>query len=78
MEQITFFTRLGQAIMGASRAIYLFKSCGHCTLGRKVLIRFITFINGANTLKRIHRAVREDEGPLGRTRGVTPLPYFVQ
>lgn len=57
MEQITFFTRLGQAIMGASRAVYLFKSCGHCTLGRKVVIRLITFINGANTLKRIHRAV---------------------
>lgn len=59
MEQMTFFTRLGQAILSASRTMYMFKSCAHCTLGRKLLIRLITMVNGAHALQRIHRAVRQ-------------------
>eukprot|EP00903_Cladosiphon_okamuranus_P018038 g16600.t1 len=56
MEQITFFTRLGQAILSASRTMYMFKSCSHCAFGRKVLIRFYTLLTGAKAIQRIHRA----------------------
>ena len=68
MEQVTFFTRLGQAILDASRTIYMFKSCSHCSLGRKLLIRFITMVGGVRALQRIHRAVSYTALPMARER----------
>ncbi|CAM9673798.1 unnamed protein product [Ectocarpus sp. 8 AP-2014] len=56
LEQTVFFTRLGQAILGASRTVYMFKSCGHCALVRKVCIRIMSTINGGQTFNRIHSA----------------------
>ncbi|CAN0044561.1 unnamed protein product, partial [Ectocarpus fasciculatus] len=56
LEQTVFFTRLGQAILGASRIVYMFKSCGHCTFVRKVCIRIMSTINGGQTFNRIHGA----------------------
>ncbi|CAM9974996.1 unnamed protein product, partial [Ectocarpus sp. 4 AP-2014] len=56
LEQTVFFTRLGQAILGASRTIYMFKSCGHCAFVRKVCIRIMSAINGGQTFNRIHSA----------------------
>lgn len=64
MEHITFLTRLGQAILSASRTVYTFKSCAHCTLVRKMLVRFITMVSGARAAQRIHRAVSYDKGSL--------------
>ncbi|CAM9996827.1 unnamed protein product, partial [Laminaria digitata] len=56
MEAIAFFTRLGQAILSAGRTFYMFQSCGHCTLTRKMVIRTITIFNGAQAVDQIHRA----------------------
>lgn len=67
LEQTVFFTRLGQAILGASRTVYMFKSCGHCTFVRKVCIRIMSTINGGQTFNRIHGAVRQAAAVTSKT-----------
>ena len=57
MEGVTFFTRLGQAILSAGRTFYMFQSCGHCSFTRKSMIRAVSVFHGAHALDQIHRAV---------------------
>lgn len=57
MESITFFAKLGQSILSAGRAIYMFQTCGHCSFVRKAITRLIVVVNSVQALDRIHRAV---------------------